>query len=345
MSIPAALVEGLSSEDRDAVAGLEAVDAVDLLASREKSAPQEERVVVLRNLRVLAGQQVRARSAAGPDGPALAGPGAVEIDYTAEGVPVVDRAGLTLASLSEGLRQRGCLLVKAVITRDRAEEMAAAIDRTLALADDESRPRGEFLAPAPRIAGHQIRPVTRFWTRREGGSLTVDSPRILEEVIDDYRRAGIVDVATEFVRERPALAAEKCYVRRFPGEGISDTGWHQDGAFIGSSRVLNGWLTFDDCGRFAPGMELFLRRFEEIFENDGESQFTWSLSDKQVRDMESRPGEIVVPEFEAGDCLLFDHLLVHRTYRGPESVKDRRSAETWFFAPSTMKDDYLPVLV
>jgi hypothetical protein len=345
LGVPSAFLEPLSPEDRSALTDLDAREAVDALAARYRVEPTRERAVVLRDLRILAGQLGRAAANGQRTiGPALSDDH-VDLEYTVEGLPVVTPGSLTHAALSAALRERGCLLVRGCITRDQAAERRAAIDHAIMLADTADRPRNEWLSPAPRIAGQAVSPVSRMWTRREGGTLTVDSPRILEDVLDDYRSAGIVAAAESFVRERPALAAEKCYLRRFPGEGLMDNRWHQDGAFIGTARVLNGWMTYSDCGRFAPGMELLLRRVETIHTIDEESDFDWSLSDRQVRAMADVPSELVVPEFEAGDCLLFDHFFVHRTFRGPDSRDARHSAETWFFASTTMKEGYVPVLV
>ena len=40
--------------------------------------------------------------------------------------------------------------------------------------------------------------------------------------------------------------------------------------------------------------------------------------------------------FRAGDALLFDHLLLHRTAVGPGMTRERYAMETWLFAPSVV---------
>jgi hypothetical protein len=44
------------------------------------------------------------------------------------------------------------------------------------------------------------------------------------------------------------------------------------------------------------------------------------------------------PVFRPGDALLFDHLLLHRTFTDPSMTATRYATETWFFAPNAYPD-------
>jgi hypothetical protein len=46
------------------------------------------------------------------------------------------------------------------------------------------------------------------------------------------------------------------------------------------------------------------------------------------------PGSLIRPAFAAGDALLLDHFLMHRTWRDAAMTKPRYAIESWFFAPS-----------
>ena len=72
------------------------------------------------------------------------------------------------------------------------------------------------------------------------------------------------------------------------------------------------------------------------------AEFDWSLSDEAVSKA-ARRTSIVRPEFEAGDALLFDHLLVHRTAGSPDDDRERYAIESWFFAPTAYPPGQLPL--
>jgi hypothetical protein len=50
-------------------------------------------------------------------------------------------------------------------------------------------------------------------------------------------------------------------------------------------------------------------------------------------------------ELRAGDAVLFDHLNVHRSAGGRHYTGIRRSAEFWFFAPSTFPAQLTPMML
>ena len=54
--------------------------------------------------------------------------------------------------------------------------------------------------------------------------------------------------------------------------------------------------------------------------------------------------EIVSPEYQPGDVLIFDHMFLHRTAVSPAMHRDRYALETWFFAPSRYPESQIPFL-
>lgn len=123
------------------------------------------------------------------------------------------------------------------------------------------------------------------------------------------------------------------------------TGWHQDGAFLSDEiGSFNFWITLSDCGRDAPGLDLVPKRMDSVLPRDPDGVFKWSLSDGAV---ERAAGDtpIVRPEFAAGDALLFDHRLVHRTASSSAMPNERYAIESWFFTPSAYPPSQVPLLI
>ena len=145
------------------------------------------------------------------------------------------------------------------------------------------------------------------------------------------------EIVTEYLGERPALSVNKGTLRRAAPK-VGTEWWHQDGAFLGAGiRSLNIWLSLNDSGVDAPGLEVVSKRLERIVDAGTEgADFDWSVSDAVVA--REAGDSIASPIFKAGDALLFDHLNLHRTGTTPEMTKTRYATETWFFAPSAYPD-------
>ena len=122
--------------------------------------------------------------------------------------------------------------------------------------------------------------------------------------------------------------------------------WHQDGRFLGDKNdivSMNVWTCLTDCGEAAPGMELVLKYFDEYILNASGNVFDWSVADSQVDAYRTR-FPVVRPDFKAGDMLIFDHWLLHRTYRNTRMTESRYAIESWFFAPSEFPDGRAAVI-
>jgi len=122
--------------------------------------------------------------------------------------------------------------------------------------------------------------------------------------------------------------------------------WHQDGAFLGKGiRTVDAWFALSPCGRDAPRMDLIPVRLERVLAT-GETGagFDWTVSaDTIAREL---PGVSVWrPEFDPGDVLLFDEMILHRTAAAPGMTGLRYAIESWFFAPSVYPDTSTPLVV
>lgn len=261
-------------------------------------------------------------------------------------LPELSVHDLTAESLCAGMTKHGCVLVKELVTNDRAVELARGVDRALAAFDagaqgapaSETSPWYRPFTPLPgdyRVGGR------RNWMRASGGMWTVDSPRLLFDVLRCFEDIGIGELLTEHFGERPALSANKCNLRRVAPD--TNTNWHQDGAFLGAEvNSVNVWLGLSHCGVDAPGLDFVPRRFDALLETGTEDAvFDWSVSPSVVERLDA---PVLRPELGPGDALLFDHLFLHRTGVDPEMTQPRHAIETWFFAPSAYPKGQIPVL-
>lgn len=262
----------------------------------------------------------------------------------------VPATGLTVSTLREGWATSGCLLVRGLISPERAEGLRVGMDAALAAYDaaiagsDGVDPRWYDPLPMPdRSASGMTDDVHRAFLRGRGAMWTADSPRMLFDLFEVIDDSGLGDLMTEFLGERPVLSGLKGTMRRVPPDIEVDRRWHQDGSFLGEGiRALNIWLALTPCGTDAPGLDVVPKRVEHVVPRGVDARFEWSLSDAAVQEV-ARDAPVVRPQFDAGDALLFDHLLVHRTGTSPDMTNLRYAIESWFFGPSGYPSDQLPI--
>ena len=268
------------------------------------------------------------------------------------GVPSVTVDQLDADVLASAVTNHGALHVRGLLDPDGVQTMTAAIDEAFRAADakqykDVDEWPGSWFQcfrPAPPYPQPEL--FHRAWVRNAGGILAADSPPAFFIMVELFEQAGLRDVITGYLGERPAVAVDKVTLRRVPLD-LTVGEWHQDGAFLGDGiRALNVWLALTDCGAGepSPGMDLLPKRVPELLprETDG-AFFDWSIGhDLVVR--ESHDAPIVRPRFEAGDALLFDELFVHRTALDPAHTRERYAIESWFFAPSSYPPTSVPIV-
>ena len=290
--------------------------------------------------------------------PVVAGP-------PGDGLFEVTPSELDVAALRVGLAQSGCVLVRGLVPAERVDRLVSGIDAALAAHDaaeaGETVDKGWYnpfsmpdrvtqeasvaIATPPDAFQPSRMPERRRrrFIRESGGLWTAYSPRMLYELFETVDESGVGALMTDYLGERPLLSANKCTLRRVPTQDVSG-GWHQDGSFLGDHvGSFNFWLSLSRCGRDAPGLDIVPRRIDRVLTPGEGAQFSWSLSDEAV--LEAADGlPIVRPEFEAGDALLFDHRLVHRTAASREMTRERYAIESWFFAPSAYPGGQLPLV-
>jgi len=238
-----------------------------------------------------------------------------------------------------------------MLTKDQVSLMRESIIKTYAQHDKamagapetETAPWFVPFNPAPREGTEAI--MGRDWFRQSGAELAADSPRGLFNLINCLQDAGITDMVTEYLGERPALSVRKTSLRQVP-HNQTVTGWHQDGAFLGQGiRTVNVWIALTDCGVDAPSMDMVPRRMTDIVPTGTEgAMFDWSVSQLAVRDAAGDTPPVRL-QFREGDAIIFDEMNLHRTGGSPGMTKDRFAIEAWFFAPSCYPIEQLPIMV
>lgn len=267
-------------------------------------------------------------------------------DYPENVIPEVNAAALTPKNLGVGIQRHGSLIVRGLLKKEQTELLINAIDKAFA-ANDQHVLTGaisEWFSPLkPCVENGNVR-IARQFIRDGGGTLAVDSPKALSELIKVIRNTVAADAITGYLKERPALSAKKTTLRRVPPD--SNSGWHQDGAFLGKDiRTVNLWIALTDCGTDAPSMDMIPKRLNSIIKTGGGgASFSWSLDNAAVAQATGNLDPVRL-QFKAGDAILFDELNLHRTAADRQMKHNRYAIEAWFFAPSAYPLDQIPVLL
>jgi hypothetical protein len=317
--------DALAAEGR----ALEAVDELTDHVRRQRDPSVERRLVALRN-------EAFAQLPSGGGHPSW--PRDVADPFPGErGIPTVAAPALDADTLAGAIAHHGCLRVDGLLDAGQVARMVELIDAAF---DERERATSDGTTFVPFELG-----VERAHGFGHGEFVrVVDVPAALFELAELFAGTGLTDVVTEHLGERPAMIANKWVLRRSPS-GKLGPDFHQDGAFLGTGiRTVDCWIALSDCGPGTgrPAMDVVPRRFPLLPAGEG-AAFHWSLHPDTVAS--AMPGaEVASPTFRAGDALLFDELLPHRTTVGTD-LGERYAIESWFVAPSAYPDRHVPVVL
>lgn len=262
-----------------------------------------------------------------------------------EGVPQIGPERLTGEMLGGAILNHGLLLVRGLVDQAAVQRLTKVLERSFDEAqgyrqDDSQRVLGRYFAPYPLDESCEMTANDREFVIRGAGVWTADSPPSMDVLIEELRRAGVVQVIEDYLGEPAYLSVGKSTLRRVPP--TSGAGWHQDGAFLGADiRTVNCWLALSDCGEDSPGLDIYPGRLNHIVETGTQdAPYDWAVGDAVV---EALPKRWVAPRFKAGDALFFDQLMLHRTGVRPGMTRDRLAIETWMFAGSTFPVRQIPL--
>jgi hypothetical protein len=252
-------------------------------------------------------------------------------------VPEIGAPRLSGDVLGGAILHHGLLLVRGLVDQSGVRRLTRVLERAFEDArdydsDDPNRVLGPHFAPFPLDPDGEMTEAGRVFVVRGGGVWTADSPPAIDVLIDELRRAGVVQAIESYLGEDAYLSVGKSTLRCVPP--TSSTGWHQDGAFLGrDTRTVNCWLALTDCGDDAPGLDVYPGRLDHVVETGSfDAPYDWAVGNPVV---DALPNRWVSPRFRAGDALFFDQLMLHRTGVRPGMTRNRLAIESWLFAGST----------
>jgi len=308
----------------------------------ERSAARERRLLQLRHE---AGVELL-ESASRPQGDY---PAPAFDELGAGPIPEITRDRLSPELVRAAILRSGCLLVRGMVDPDVALQFGEGIERALRAREaqrssPESPEAGDDGFFEAFEAKEQYDLASRMWVNEAGGVWAADSPRLAFEMLELFDGAGLTPVIRDYLAEDPLFSVQKCTLRKVaPSAGNGHPGWHQDGRFLGDVRALNVWLTLTRCGEDAPGLYLVPRRLDECLPTGTEGAiFDWVVSPAMVEEARGDV-EILKPEFEPGDAMLFDDLFLHSTAADPAMPNHRYAIESWFFGRSGFPGQYAPL--
>ena len=236
--------------------------------------------------------------------------------------------------------------MRGLLSAQEARHFVAGIDTAMAAraaSGEGDHAEESWYAPFPLPNNQKLR-ETRPWVESGGGLWTVDSPRMLFDLMETLKDKRIDRLVGDYFGERPAISVGKSTLRCVPL--TAGTEWHQDGAFLGRDiRTVNLWIALTPCGVDAPGLDMIPRRLSSIVQTGTHGTlFDWSVGHEMaMQAAQGRP--LVSPHFKAGDAVFFDQLLLHRTGMRPSMTRKRWAIESWFFAPSSYPMEQEPLVV
>lgn len=306
--------------------------------NRERPRRETERRILLARHRL--GMRLLEEAPASPEHPDPAG---VTLPL-ADDLPEFTRADLTPELLRAAILRDGCLLIRELVPRESALELAAQIDRSF-VERERVVDQGEAGDPGyyePFVPEDESVDPGRGWVRAGGGVLAADAPRVAFAMLEAFQEAGLPELVASYLGEPPMITLQKTTLRK--ADPSVPGAWHQDGHFMGDVRALNLWLSLSRCGDESPGLDIVPRRLDELVTaGDEESFLSYQVSDKVAADA-AAPKGVLRPIFEPGDALLFDELFLHQTASDPAMPKPRYAVESWFFGGSAFPE-YTPIAV
>jgi hypothetical protein len=266
-----------------------------------------------------------------------------------QGVPEIACADLTTDIMGGAILHHGGLIVRGLIDPAETARLVAIVEQARSVAASQaetgpSAPVSRWYCPLP-LDSDDMLASGRSFIRSHGQVLTADSPAALAELIRFLKGHGVTRMIEDYLGEPTYLSLGKSTMRHATPSSVS-TWWHQDGSFLGeATRTVNCWLTLSDCGEHAPGLDIYPRRVNGLVEAGTRgAEDWWIVANGVVEDMtREMQTPLVRPVFTAGDAMLFDQLLLHRTHIWPGMTEERLAIESWFFAGSTFPMAQIPI--
>ncbi len=300
-------------------------------------AEEQRRLLTLRHL-----EGIRVLEKARPSHPE---PDDEKLPPYVDGPPPIPASEVTPGLLRAGILRDGCLLVRGLVPREQAEQLAEHIDQSFA--QRENHDAGSPVEPGLYEEFVLHPPFDPFlgrpWIKMGGGVYAADSPTLSAEMIELLHESGMPALVDGYLGEQGLISVHKTTLRK-ADPSVPGT-WHQDGKFMGPVRALNLWLSLSHCGDVAPGLDIVPQRLERYVETQtDEATLDTQVSHAKALQAAGERG-IVRPIFEPGDAMLFDDLFLHQTGSDASMPNPRYALECWFFGASGFPLPYAPIAI
>jgi hypothetical protein len=338
------VAEAPSPPEAEFAESLEVLQAeIEELTAANQASPSRETERRLVRLRHLAG--IRLIENAGGD-PSFVTPDPERLP-AADPLPEIPAAEVTPGLLRAGILRDGCLLVRGLVPREHALDLAEQIDRGFDLRERHgstgagSAAEGYYEEFQPRARFGAV--VGRGWIELGGGLLAADAPMLNFTMMEMFRAAGLPQLVSGYLGEPALISVHKTTLRK--ADPAIPGAWHQDGFFMGQVRSLNLWLSLSRCGDLSPGLDIVPRRLDDYVSTaTEEAVLDYTISQTKAEEAAAHT-PIIRPIFEPGDALFFDELFLHKTGSEASMPNHRYAIENWFFGASGFPEEYAPVAV
>ena len=273
----------------------------------------------------------------------------------APGLPEIELEELNVEALRAGILGKGGLIVRGLMDPERVESFKDCIQNSLlarkGIAEGQAPPdENPWFRRPESVAGGPVQfPSLGQNQYTDTGSVwAVDSPPSAFRLIEFYRQLGLPELLQQYFGEEAMLSVRKWVLRCVPPNNGGESGWHQDGQFMGDGiRTVNLWVALSDCGTGAdaPGIDIVADNTREIYPTGTHgAPFDWTVGQGLVDEI-GRDHPVQRPRFRPGDAVFFDHYNLHRTGFGTDHCSNRYAVESWFFAASRAPQKQVPVLL
>ena len=148
-------------------------------------------------------------------------------------------------------------------------------------------------------------------------------------------RSKLPEITRQYFTEGSVCPYQYCVVR-YQRLDLKHQSYrfHQDGSYHSRKPEdhlgLTIWIPLTDCGEDAPTLQLYPRHIHTILPlPDGVQSPCLFCEEDTV--LERFRGKLWQPVMSAGDVLVFDHFVVHRTYITRHMTRERQSADVRLF--------------
>ncbi|MEM8812410.1 MAG: phytanoyl-CoA dioxygenase family protein [Pseudomonadota bacterium] len=240
--------------------------------------------------------------------------------------PEFDARNCDPKAAAAALEANGLIVLRKILTTETVSEVYVGADRFIeemsAYETQDELPDGI----AYSVANSSF-PLEQLWKSLEEG----ENP-----LIDGLRRSPVIAVMQAYFDAQSVILRAPNLRHQRSSRQVSHVPWHQDGfALPKDLRMVNCWLAVSPnaVGADSPGLEFLHNRPETVFplEQDAQSpNYGFLEPERALLEPWEASSPVVRPILQAGDAVLFDTLMLHRTHSMPAMTERRVSAELRF---------------